>query len=65
VELINCDLFVFFFYFFRNFSLGGVGLKTYPMSNLYENIDGQEELDFPLLFLYNQPGGDLPQDDQG
>ncbi|KAG1963323.1 nuclear factor of activated T-cells, cytoplasmic 2 [Pimephales promelas] len=34
------------------------------MSNLYENIDGQEELDFPLLFLYNQPGGDLPQDDQ-
>uniref|UniRef100_A0A672NCB7 Nuclear factor of activated T-cells, cytoplasmic 1-like n=1 Tax=Sinocyclocheilus grahami TaxID=75366 RepID=A0A672NCB7_SINGR len=33
------------------------------MSNLYENIDGQEELDFPLLFLYNQP--DLPPDDQG
>ncbi|RXN03688.1 nuclear factor of activated T- cytoplasmic 2-like protein [Labeo rohita] len=32
------------------------------MSNLYENLDGQEELDFPLLFLYNQP--DLPQDDQ-
>ncbi|XP_067316609.1 nuclear factor of activated T-cells, cytoplasmic 2 [Pseudorasbora parva] len=25
------------------------------MSNLYENIDVQEELDFPLLFLYNQP----------
>ncbi|XP_073708282.1 nuclear factor of activated T-cells, cytoplasmic 2 [Garra rufa] len=32
------------------------------MNNLYENIDGQEELDFPLLFLYNQP--DLPPDDQ-
>ncbi|XP_052456284.1 nuclear factor of activated T-cells, cytoplasmic 2 isoform X1 [Carassius gibelio] len=34
------------------------------MSNLYENIDGQEELDFPLLFLFNQPGNDLPPDDQ-
>ncbi|XP_016130918.1 nuclear factor of activated T-cells, cytoplasmic 2 [Sinocyclocheilus grahami] len=34
------------------------------MSNLYENIDGQEELDFPLLFLYNQPGNDFPPDDQ-
>lgn len=35
------------------------------MSNFYENPDGQEELDFPLLFLYNQPGNDLPPDDQG
>ncbi|XP_048054539.1 nuclear factor of activated T-cells, cytoplasmic 2 [Megalobrama amblycephala] len=34
------------------------------MSNFYENPDGQEELDFPLLFLYNQPGNDLPPDDQ-
>ncbi|XP_056316582.1 nuclear factor of activated T-cells, cytoplasmic 2 [Danio aesculapii] len=33
------------------------------MSNLYENIDNQEDLDFPLLFLYNQPGNDLPPDD--
>ncbi|XP_057193967.1 nuclear factor of activated T-cells, cytoplasmic 2 isoform X1 [Triplophysa rosa] len=32
------------------------------MNNIYDNIDGQDELDFPLLFLYNQP--DLPPDDQ-
>lgn len=34
------------------------------MDNTYENIDGQEELDFPFLFLYNQPGNDVPPDDQ-
>ncbi|XP_051996961.1 nuclear factor of activated T-cells, cytoplasmic 2-like [Xyrauchen texanus] len=33
------------------------------MNNIYENIDGQEELNFQLLFLYNQPGNDLPPDD--
>ncbi|TRY89619.1 hypothetical protein DNTS_021512 [Danionella cerebrum] len=33
------------------------------MSNLYENIDG-EDLDFPLLFLYNHPENDLAPNDQ-
>ncbi|XP_051563495.1 nuclear factor of activated T-cells, cytoplasmic 2-like [Myxocyprinus asiaticus] len=33
------------------------------MSNIYDNTDGQEELDFSLLFPYNQPGNDFPPDD--